>query len=56
MPGNYVPWDSRPLDEWAEKYAAGRFIELDGNKAHYVEKGEGEPVILMHGFNYDSCY
>jgi pimeloyl-ACP methyl ester carboxylesterase len=49
-----IPWNSQPLDEWARKYAAGRFIDLDGYSTHYIEKGEGEPVILIHGFLYNS--
>jgi len=32
----------------------GKFIKLDGYSTHYIEKGEGEPVILIHGFLYDS--
>jgi pimeloyl-ACP methyl ester carboxylesterase len=50
----FVPWNSQPLDKWAAKYAVGKFIDLDGNSTHYMEKGEGEPVILIHGFFYDS--
>ena len=50
----FVPWSSQPLDEWAKKYAAGKFIDLDGLSMHYIEKGEGDPVILLHGFFYDS--
>jgi len=50
----YVPWDSQPLDEWRKKYASGRFVDLDGHSTHYIEKGEGEAVILLHGFFYDS--
>jgi pimeloyl-ACP methyl ester carboxylesterase len=50
---DFIPWDSQPLEEWADKYAQGEFIDLDGHLTHYVEKGEGEPVILIHGFNYD---
>jgi len=50
----FIPWNSQSLDEWAKKYAAGRFVNLDGYSTHYIEKGEGEPVILMHGFFYDS--
>jgi pimeloyl-ACP methyl ester carboxylesterase len=49
-----IPWNSQPLDEWARKYAAGKFIDLDGYSTHYIEKGEGEPVILIHGFLYNS--
>jgi pimeloyl-ACP methyl ester carboxylesterase len=50
----YVPWNSQPLDEWAAKYAPGKFIDLNGRSTHYLEKGEGPPLILIHGFNYDS--
>jgi pimeloyl-ACP methyl ester carboxylesterase len=27
----------------------GRFIEIDGVRLHYVERGEGSPVVLLHG-------
>jgi pimeloyl-ACP methyl ester carboxylesterase len=50
----FIPWNSQPLDEWAKKYATGKFIDLDGYSTHYLEKGEGAPVILIHGFFYDS--
>jgi len=50
----FIPWNSQPLDEWAKKYSTGKFIKLDGYLTHYIEKGEGEPVILIHGVFYDS--
>ena len=53
MPG-FIPWNSQPLYDWASKYAPGKFIELDGLSTHYIEKGSGEPVILLHGFFYDT--
>lgn len=28
---------------------AGRFVEIDGVRVHYVERGAGEPLILLHG-------
>src|SRR3954453_18122350 len=28
---------------------AGRFVEVDGVRLHYIEKGEGPPVVLLHG-------
>ena len=28
---------------------AGRFIEVDGVKLHYVDRGSGEPIVLLHG-------
>jgi pimeloyl-ACP methyl ester carboxylesterase len=31
----------------------GRFIDVDGVRLHYVERGEGEPLVLLHG-NYVS--
>ncbi len=49
----FIPWNSRSLDEWRSKYAEGKFISLGGRSTHYVEKGEGDPVILLHGFNMD---
>lgn len=27
----------------------GRFIEVDGLQVHYVDRGAGEPVVLLHG-------
>ena len=50
----FIPWNSQPLDVWASKYAPDKFIDLDGRRTHYIEKGEGNPVILLHGFFYDS--
>jgi pimeloyl-ACP methyl ester carboxylesterase len=29
--------------------AAGRFLEVDGVRLHYVERGSGEPLVLLHG-------
>jgi alpha-beta hydrolase superfamily lysophospholipase len=28
---------------------AGRFVTVDGVRLHYIEKGEGSPVVLLHG-------
>jgi pimeloyl-ACP methyl ester carboxylesterase len=27
----------------------GRFIDVDGVRLHYVERGAGEPIVLLHG-------
>jgi pimeloyl-ACP methyl ester carboxylesterase len=27
----------------------GRFVEVDGIRLHYLEQGEGPPVVLLHG-------
>ena len=32
-----------------------RFIEVDGSKMHYVEEGEGDPILFLHG-NPTSSY
>lgn len=50
----YIPWDSQPLEAWSSKHASGKFINLDGLSTHYIEKGSGEPIILLHGFFFDS--
>jgi pimeloyl-ACP methyl ester carboxylesterase len=50
----FVPWNSQPLEDWASKYAPGKFIELDGLSTHYIEQGSGDPVILLHGFFFDT--
>src|SRR3954453_24182670 len=28
---------------------AGRFVEVDGVRLHYLERGAGPPVVLLHG-------
>jgi pimeloyl-ACP methyl ester carboxylesterase len=28
---------------------AGRFLEAQGVRLHYIERGEGDPVVLLHG-------
>jgi pimeloyl-ACP methyl ester carboxylesterase len=28
---------------------SGRFIEIDGLRLHYTERGQGKPLILLHG-------
>ncbi|OHV66635.1 esterase [Mesorhizobium sp. LCM 4577] len=27
----------------------GKFIEIDGNRIHYLEEGEGRPIVFVHG-------
>lgn len=41
-------------DEAVKEYAKGTFVTVDGKKVHYIEKGEGKPVILIHGFLYNT--
>lgn len=51
---DYIPWSSQPIEKWAAEHAPGKIIELDGIRTHYIEKGSGAPVILIHGFFFDS--
>jgi pimeloyl-ACP methyl ester carboxylesterase len=50
----YISWNSQPLSECAAKYAHGDFIDLQGRSTHYIESGAGSPIILLHGFFYDT--
>jgi pimeloyl-ACP methyl ester carboxylesterase len=54
MMGKFIPWNSQPLDVWADHYAGGNFIDLAGRRTHFAERGQGKPVVLIHGFNLDS--
>src|SRR3954466_16353516 len=27
----------------------GRFLDVDGVRLHYIERGQGEPLVLIHG-------
>lgn len=38
--------------EVIQQFAKGKFITIDGKKIHYIEKGNGRPIILIHGFFY----
>ncbi|MBZ9767905.1 alpha/beta hydrolase [Mesorhizobium sp. CA6] len=29
--------------------ACGKFVEIDGNRIHYVEEGDGRPIVFVHG-------
>ena len=51
---NSVPWNSQPLDEWASKHAPGKSIDLGGHRTHYIERGDGSPLIFVPGFFYDT--
>ncbi len=42
-----VNWQARRTER---KYPpVGRFVTVDGVRLHYVEAGEGPPVVLLHG-------
>jgi pimeloyl-ACP methyl ester carboxylesterase len=42
---------NRQLARRAEQHnpPAGRFVRVDDIRLHYVEQGEGEPLVLLHG-------
>jgi pimeloyl-ACP methyl ester carboxylesterase len=50
---SFVGWDSQPLDDWAQVHPPGYMVKLNGRKTHFVKKGDGPPVVLIHGFNLD---
>jgi pimeloyl-ACP methyl ester carboxylesterase len=50
----FIPWNSQPLEDWRSKYAPGKVVDLDGLATHYLERGSGEPLILLHGFFFDT--
>jgi pimeloyl-ACP methyl ester carboxylesterase len=35
---------------------AGRFVDVDGNRIHYVETGEGRPIVFLHGLGAQLCH
>jgi len=50
-------WFSRPADVSFDQVRAGipnsdysHFIDVDGVKIHYQEKGTGTPLVLLHGY------
>ena len=36
-------------DAEAETPPAGKFVEVDGVRLHYVERGDGQPLVMIHG-------
>jgi pimeloyl-ACP methyl ester carboxylesterase len=41
-------------EDAVQKYAKGKFVTVDGKKVHYLEAGSGPPIILIHGFMYNT--
>lgn len=35
---------------------SGKFIDVDGNRIHYVETGEGRPIVFLHGLGAQLCH
>jgi pimeloyl-ACP methyl ester carboxylesterase len=47
----YFAYATRRIAREAEKAVppAGKFIEIDGNRIHYIEAGQGRPILCIHG-------
>lgn len=43
----FVQFRTKQAEE--ENPPIGNFIEVDGIRLHYVERGSGQPVVLLHG-------
>lgn len=41
--------NARTRDADRRRPARGRFVEVDGTRLHYTIRGEGPPVVLVHG-------
>jgi len=37
-------------EEAVKRLAKGQFVNVDGKQVHYIRKGAGRPVILIHGY------
>ncbi len=47
----YFAYATRRIAAEAERRVppAGRFVDIDGNLLHYVDIGEGPPILFLHG-------
>jgi len=39
-------------DEAIKQFAKGKFVTVGDKRVHFIEKGNGKPIILIHGFLY----
>jgi pimeloyl-ACP methyl ester carboxylesterase len=47
----YLYLVTRRIGRRAEKAVppVGKFVTIDGNRIHYIEQGEGRPILFIHG-------
>lgn len=47
----YLLWVTWRIRRRAEKLVPppGKFVTVDGNRIHYVERGDGPPILMVHG-------
>jgi hypothetical protein len=47
----FEPRDRRPKNRLRppNRFLKGRFIDVDGVRLHYVRRGNGRPLVLIHG-------
>ena len=46
--------DTMTYEDAVAKWAKGKFVLVDNKKIHYLEQGKGKPIILIHGFYYNT--
>ncbi len=44
------PSNNCSYEEAVRRFAPGKITTVNGSKVHYREKGDGKPLILIHGF------
>jgi pimeloyl-ACP methyl ester carboxylesterase len=48
--GGAVLWNLKKVRDAERRYPPiGRFLDVDGVRLHYIERGHGEPLLLIHG-------
>lgn len=47
----YFSWITQRTARDAERFVppTGNFITVEGCKIHYIERGEGQPIVMIHG-------